>query len=319
MSKLIHISDRPFPTHVPVPIGWPEELVTRQQLRNKYFTNRDIDTVGYWLLLKALTKSNQIQNWRGQKKYLLGWLKCSEKSFYSRLEEMIRLQLVEKVDKQCNIFLVSYEKAASALDITWCGNYPLTYNPNQNAGRKIFQYILRAEEIRSNQDHQFDTLHHKLEKNPQDKIQLHYLMVKAGADGQRLYKDRQYFQERLLLLSMQLFKEGSEHLKLVQDYRADINRSVATIAKHHCYKSKQTVSYKKFIMEKLGLISREKKSVRSSERSRLYVPDGKGGKRDAYKWIGRQKSTALFLTDQISFLYESMRRKKGRESAANAA
>lgn len=289
-----------------------------RELRNKYETNRHIKTWSCWFLLKALTSSSKIQTWYKQKEHLFPWLQLNENTFRRRIAEMEKLELLT-IDNGGSLNLVSYEKAAGILGIAWCGLTNIIYNPTKNAGKQIFQYLLRGEEIRLNQDIQLDALTYHLEKNLSLKIQLHYLMVKAGADDQRLHKEPRYFQERLLLLQMHLFKEGSELLEFVTTHRADINRGVLSIKKAHCYKATQSVSYMKKRMRELKLISIEKKCVRSLGRSRLFIPDGNGKKKDGYKWIARTKQTALFLTDQISFLYEIKPQKKRPDKAAVAA
>jgi len=321
-ALLAHINQS-YPPQVPILIGAPEELVQHRQLINKYETNRDIKTWSCWFLLKALTTTGKIQQWRKQLNFLLPWLQLNERTLYRRLEELQKLQLVT-LDEDGNISLTSYENAAKILDIVYLGTYNLTYNPNKNAGKQIFQYLLRAEEIRSAQDHQLSVLKYKLDKNPSLKNDLHAIMVKAGADGQRLFWDSRYYQERLLQLQLHAFKEGTELLAYVFTHRADINRGVASIAKAHCYKATQSVSYMKKRMWTLQVIQVNKKHVNSNKRSRLYYfLDVKGEekrvKKEAYRWNDRIKTTVLNLTDQISFLYESMPEKTGRKKAAKAA
>lgn len=316
MAKVVSIS---YPSHVPVTIGLPEALVMRRELRNTYETNRDIKTVSAWLLLKALTQSNQLKAWRKQKDYVLTWLQMSERTFYCYLAEMIRLGLVESVDAAHNIFLVSYEKAAAALDVPYSGQYLVPYNPLSNEGKQTFQYILRAEEFRKEQERQLDALHYHLNNNPTLRNTLHTLLVQRGADAQRLFKDGRYFQERLLQLQLQCFREGSEILDLVFERRADINRGVTSIQKAHSYKAKTSVSYMKKRMWELKIITVDKKKAESEKRSRLYIPDGNGTKRDGYKWVGRTGRTVLFLTDQINFNYATTTAKKqGRRAAQRA-
>ncbi|MGN6478320.1 MAG: hypothetical protein ACTHKV_13930, partial [Flavipsychrobacter sp.] len=215
------------------------------------------------------------------------------------------------------IHLVSYEKAAAILDIVYLGTYPIIYNPNKQNGKQVFQYILRAEEFRFQQSRQLNALLYHLDKNPSLKNDLHVLLVKYGADAQQLRNGR-YFQERLLVLQMHLFKEGSELLPYVLTHRADINRGVARIKDNHNYKSRQSASYLKRRMQKLGVITIVKKKVESEARSRLYIPDGDKS-RDGYKYVRRSKNTVWFLTDQILFQYETSTKKTGEEKARKVA
>lgn len=299
-ATLIHINHS-YPAHVPVLIGAPEELVTHRELRNKYQTNRHIKTWACWFQLKALTTSNKIQNWYKQLDHLLPFLQMNENTLRRRLCEMIELQLITVVDG--DIYLISYEKAAALLNIPYAGTIKVEYNPTKHEGKQIFQYLLRSEEMRSAQLRQLDALLYHLDQNPLLKKTLHILLVKAGADDQRLYKEPRYYQERLLQLQMQYFKEGSELLDNIMLHRADINRGVKKIQENHAYKATQSASYLKKRLYKLRLIQVEKVCVESKQRSRLYIPDG-DTRRDGYKYVAATKRTAWFLTDQINFTYE---------------
>jgi hypothetical protein len=173
-------------------------------------------------------------------------------------------------------------------------------------------------EIESNQQTQLDGLMTKLDHNPSLKNDLVYHLVLQGADQQRLFKDRAYFQQRLIQLLVWLFKKGSEFLQRLFVNRVDINRGIATMASHHNYKSKQSVCYLKRKLFKLGLVQVKKIQVISEVRSRLYYTDKEGRQHDAFKWFGDQKQTALTLTDQIIINYEIQKPGK-RQSLQNAA
>lgn len=318
-----HIS--PYPPCVPVLNGAARELVAHRELRTKYETNRSIKTWSCFFLLKALTTSGKIQAWTNQKNKLLTWCQCNENTFRRHLATMLQLQLctIEKSTKSIN--LVSYEKAAAILDIPFTGTTSVNYNPDINNGKQIFQYFIRAEEFRLEQQRQLDALMYHLDKNPSLKNDLRYMLVKEGAEDKRL-SNPVYFQQRLLQLQMRLFKEGSELLDYVTSRRADINRGVKLIQGHHKYKSKQSVSYLKKRMHQLQLITVTKVKTESQAKSRLYVPDG-NGKRDGYKWVAHKQSTGLtlgghtvwFLCDQISFNYsiqQSAAHEKRNDKAA---
>jgi hypothetical protein len=312
MPALLKHINQVLPTHVPVIIGAEEELVQKRELRNTYHTNRDIKSWACWFLLKALTKSGKIQQWTKQEEHLLHYTQMNLKTFYTRLHEMTTLQLITIEDS--DIHLISYEKAAELLDITYYGTKLVEYDPEKQKGKQVFQYLIRGEEFKAAKERQFDGMHFKLDKNPPLKNTLHVLLVKAGADDQRLYKDRHYFQERLLNLQQQLFKEGSDIQDQVFERRADINRSVASIQKAHSYKAKQSVCYIKHRMLELGLIIIEKKRVESNVRARIIIRDG-DTRRDGYKYNTRTKKTIWFLCDQISFTYETKQAMRGKKAA----
>lgn len=315
--QVAHIAPA-YPTAVPVPIGLPEALVKRRVLKEKYEVNPDIKTVSIWLLLKSLTKSGLIKNWWAQKDDLLPFLHICERTFYSQLHKMQKLGLISEVDAAGNIRLISYEKAAALFDVAYSGMKYLPYNYKQHAKKQSFQYLLRAEEIRTAQSAQLCGLHNHLDKNPSLKTDLHQLLHQHGADMQRLYKEPKYYQECLLQLQKRVFREGSAIIDTVFIRRADINRSVGTWASHHNYRSKQSVSYLKKVMQELDIVSVKKDTVESDKRSRIYY-EADGQRKEGYKWVARGGKTTWFLTDQISFKYEPVNARRTSQNEALAA
>jgi hypothetical protein len=315
-ASLKHINLQ-TPSHVPVLTGAAEVLVSHRELRTTYHTNRSIKTWSTWFLLKALTTSGKIQKWRSQKTFLFHWLQLNERTFYRRLEELTDLQLLS-VDDEENIHLASYQKAADVLEIHYTTLTHIQYNPDEQKGKQIFRYLLTAEEFRFQKNRQLNALLYKLDKNPLLKNDLYFLLVKYGADGQQLQNSAAYYQERLLKLQMQLFKEGSDILQYVLTHRADINRGGNRIKENHNYKSTQSVTYLKKVMAKLNIITITKKKVDSANRARIYIPDG-DKKRDGYKYCKRTKQTVWFLTDQISFAYEAFTKKTGEAEKRKTA
>lgn len=325
MSKVVHISqcikeiDPGKIYNVPVLLGAVEILVAERYLRNKYQTNRDIKYWSTYFLLKALTTSGKIENWRAQRPLLFAWLQMNENTFYSHLRALKEKGLLT-VDKQFNITLVSYKDAAGILDIIYGGTATVPYNPIKNAGNQIFQYIIRAEEIVAAKDRQLNALMYYLDQNPPLRNDLITLMRHHGANEERLLNDVLYFQERLLKLQMQLFRHGSEILEYVFSRRADINRGVRAIQKAHCYVSHRSVSYLKRRMKELKLIEVQKICVESKKRCRIYVPaPGEKKSRDGYKWIAGSGKTAWFLTDQIIVNYEKDEKNPERVRKKEAA
>lgn len=296
---------------IPVLKGAPQFLVSERQLRNKYCTNREIKYWSTFFLLKALTTSGDIQDWRNQRSLVLMFLQMSESVFYRHLQALQDKGLLT-VDDDCNIHLESNKKAAEIMGLFYDGLIYIPYNPIKNAGKQIFQYFLRVEEIRQNQQRQLDALIFHLDNNPPVRNIVLQALFKMGADEQRLLKDKNYLQERLLKLQETAFRHGSEILDVIFTFRADVNRGVRGIQGHHDYISKTSVSYLKQRLNRLKLANVKKVRVESKSRCRFYVPDQQapGGRRDGYKWIGRIKDTVWFLTDQITPVYELLTTKE---------
>ena len=281
--------------------------MAQRETRSTYQTNRAIKTWATYFLLKSLTVPGILKNWTSQKQQVLGYCKMTENSFRARLAEMQQLKLI-KLYANRNIKLTSYEDAAGILGITdYLGTIKIEYN-EKLPGKQIFQYFLRAEDIRGNQDMQLKALWKKASKQPLLKDALTQMMKQElGSDEKMLAKNLTYFQEELLLLQAKAFKEGSPLLDIIHTVRADINRSGRCIKEHHAYKSEQSVSYMKKVMKEMEIITIYKVCIESEARARIYVPAQNGKpRRDAYKYIQARNITAWFLCDQVGFLYKTV-------------
>jgi hypothetical protein len=281
---------------VPVLIGASEVLVAHREMRTSYQTNRSIKTWATYFLLKSLSIPSVIKTWTNQKDNLLDYCRMTERSFYTRLQELKRLGLIT-ISKNYCIHLVSYEKAAQILGIPFTGTIKIEYHA-KTEGKQIFQYHLVLDEIRCNQNKQIEAISYKANKNPQLRETLEAVMIQYGADGYRL-DDERYFQEHLLRIQLALFKTGSDSWSLISELRGDKNRSVQGIRKQYGYRSAQSVSYFKGRLLELNIAVIVKKLVESDARTRLYVPDGQGRRRDRVKYCRRTKRTVLFLCDDI--------------------
>lgn len=297
-----------MPAAVPVLIGAAEALVTQRELRGQYVTkggtgyhtNQAIKTWACWFQLKALTTSGKIKAWTQQVTRLLSFVQMNENTFRRRLQEMQQLELIS-ITEEYDILLASYQDAALILDIPYQGTIQIDYNPEKNNGKQIFQYFLRAEEIKVRQQKQREALTYHLNKNPLLKNNLHVLMVQQGSDSHRLDRDPEYYRQQLLKLQMQLFKKGSDILDYVMQRRADCNRSTSLIKEDHHYRGPASVTYLKRKLQQLDLVKIDRVSVESDCRSRLYIFSPLSDKkRDGYKWNDKKKQTFWRLCDQVA-------------------
>lgn len=288
-----------FSNKISVLIGASNKLVGARELRNKYCTNRQIKTWAFYFLLKSLSSSGQIQHWIKQREFLLEFLKCNEQTFRSRINELVKLGLVE-IAPGYTLILTSYKNAASILEIEYLGTTQINYDYTQ-PGKNLFSYSITAEEILNNQDTQRTALTYHLEKNQLLLNLLSHALIHEGCDARKLNNDPQYFQESLLKLQEASFKQGSDNYTEVMQRRADVNRGVKKIAKDHNYKSIRSVTYLKRALEKLGLIKVVKRFIVSDVRSRRYVPAeaGKQQPKSGYMWLKTAQTTCWQLCDQL--------------------
>lgn len=309
MANKVNIHD------VPVLIGASTHLVAHRELRNKYSTNRSIKCWSTFFLLKHLSTSGHIQHWIRQKEYLLEYLQCNEQTFRSRIKELQRLKLLQILPGYC-LQLTSYRKAASILDIDFCGLQKITYDQSIK-GTNVFAYMLTADEIRINQETQREAISYHLDKNPLLLDLLLQLLQQQGCDLRQLREDPVFFQEQLLKLQETSFKQGSDILKEIMRYRADVNRGMRKIAEDHAYKHKRSVSYLKRVLEKLGIVRIVKRFVLSEAKSRRYLPDG-NSKRDGYMWLKKARATMWNLCDQLIINSKFFKKNETKETLAAA-
>ncbi len=306
-TALHHIGQRKY---VAVLRGAANALVTHRELRNEYHTNRSIKTWGTFFLLKSLSIPGMIKRWTSQKEKLLVYCKMNEGSFRTRLRELKALGLIT-ISKDLTITLTSFENAAQILGIEYTGTIKIEYD-EKLPGKNVFQYYLVMDEIRCNQNKQLEAINYKADKNPQLRELLEAVMIQHGADGSYL-ENQKYFQQFLLVIQLYYFKTGSDIWSVISQLRGDINRSVYGIKKQYGYKSAKSVSYLKQRLQQLGLASIEKTKVESDVRTRLYVPDESGKRRDGVKYCWKTKKTILFLCDAITANFRTMDVKKQQQ------
>lgn len=289
------------PTHIKVLTGASAELVGQRTLVNKYQVNRALKTWAHFFLLKSLTSSGIIKAWTKQKSFLLDFTKMNENSFRTRLQEMKALKLCT-ISQQRTITLTSFETAAEILGIEFTGTHSIEYK-KENDANQIFQYQLRGDDIRQNQQDQRTELLRKVNKNPLLKSQLTILMQQAFGVSEKKLRQNSFFQEKLLQLQIESFQHGSDLYDIIHSLRADINRSVTGLQRVHACKSASTISYMKKVMAKYGLLKIEKKAIESDTdvRSRKKLPGGQ----DGYKWLSAKKTTAWVLCDQLTLTYST--------------
>ena len=295
------------------------EKYNKNRRKDGYQTNKAIRYWSTWFLLKSTNKSGLIKNWIHQKEFLLPFCKVTETTFRSHLKELIRLKLIF-ISSDYSITLTSYEKAASILGIDYNGTYTIKYDTHHE-NKQAFQYLLRAEEMRNNQQMQLDALCFKADKNPLIKEWLMPIFAKDGYSSVQLEKDPKLFQALLFKLQQQAFVHGSEIYDIIHALRADVNRGVNKIKDDHNYLSAQSASYLKSVMIKQAIIEVEQKFLVSHHRCRLYVPkaDSEQYGKEAYKYLPHQKKTGWRVTDQVKILSTSTNKKEKIAKKQHAA
>lgn len=291
---------------VPVLRGAADHLITlREESPKGYKINPHLKYWATWFLLKTISSSGVINNWNKQKQFLLQYLRLSDGTFRTQLATMRRLGLITPPPGRDgggrSLNLCSYKSAAQIMGIEYKGETPLEYKPNTYKNEtQVFRYILVAQEVESNQDHQLTELYRKFQKNLSgNAIELVKLLKQFGYTDEQLNTPLQ-LQQALLKVQKSVFKDKSGLTDVAFSLRADVNRSVGTWAKHHGYAHAQSASFLKNKFRKLGIADIKQEVINSNDRSRLYYVDENGDKKEGYKWNKKALQTAWRLCDQVT-------------------
>lgn len=111
-----------------------------------------LKTVSAYLVLKSKVKSSVILNLGESASYLAGELMCSEKTLYTRINEMLRLKLATKYGTR--VTLCSYENFKSQFGITTLNTHYVKAIPCK------LEYVIKALAIKEN----FSKQEHKIKK-----------------------------------------------------------------------------------------------------------------------------------------------------------
>ncbi len=287
---------------VPVLRGAADQLVSLREKKLVYNVNPHLKYWATWFLLKTISSSGVINRWNKQKQFLLQYLRLSDGTLRSQLATLKRLGLItEDYKASGSINLCSYKTAAQIMGIEYKGETPIEYKPNTYKNEtQVFRYILVAQEVESNQDHQLTELYRKFQKNLSgNAIELVKLLKQFGYTDEQLNTPLQ-LQQALLKVQKSVFKDKSGLTDVAFTLRADINRSVGTWAKHHGYAHAQSASFLKNKFRKLGIADIKQEVINSNDRSRLYYVDENGDKKEGYKWNKKALQTAWRLCDQVT-------------------
>lgn len=286
---------------VPLLLGAADHLVSLREKKNVYNVNPHLKYWATFFLLKTISSSGVIHNWNKQKHFLLQYLRLSDGTFRSQLSTLKKLGLIEDYKASRSIILCSYKNAAHIMGIEYKGECQVEYKPNTyNNETQVFRYILVAQEVESNQDHQLTELYRKFQKNLSGKATDILSALRQLGYTDEALRSPQQFQQALLRLQKIVFRDKSGLADVAFSLRADINRSVRTWAKHHGYAHAQSASFLKNKFRKLKIADIKQECINSNNRCRLYFIDEEGNKRDGYKWNKKALQTAWRLCDQVT-------------------
>lgn len=238
---------------IKVPAYWITESIGNRQLVNKYETNAMLKCIGHYCILKQVTTTGIIHDWKSQSKYLQKLLNLSRNGLVKAIE---RLQIVGLIDLGANLIMVGWDDASQIIKLQIDEFIWIDYNPDASA--KI-EHLLMAAEIKINQENQVKIIQKRLKFNPSLKNELDI----AIADNWQIeLKDVQKMGINdwiwhLKQLQISTFINGTLKAALYE-INPDLNRSVVKFKSDWDYKSVQSIAYIKRKLEQLKLISIDK-------------------------------------------------------------
>jgi hypothetical protein len=189
-----------------------------------------------------------------------------------------------------DIVLCSWDELAKALEIDTKEKFEIHYDVNDK--KRVHDWLV-ATEIMDNQNRQSYMIIKKLNKNPGEKMKIIHAMIASGADRTRL-NEPEYLLAWLRILYTNDFHRASDIHDLLIELRPDVNRSCKGIARAWNAKCPTTVSYRKKVLIKSGIIDVGKLQILSAERVRNQYC--------RVKWVKELKQTLLPMCDQITVL-----------------
>ena len=235
---------------IKVPAYWITQSIGKRQLVNRYETNAMLKCIGHYCILKQVTTTGILHNWKSQSKYLQKLLNLSRNGLVKAIE---RLHIVGLIDLGANLAMVGWDDASQIIGLQIDEFIWIDYDPSSNA--KI-EHLLMAAEIKINQENQVKIIQKRLKFNPSLKSELDILIAENWqidlVDVQQM--NIHQFIWHLKQLQISTFMNGTLKAALYE-INPDLNRSVVKFKSDWDYKSVQSIAYIKRKLAKLKLIS----------------------------------------------------------------
>jgi hypothetical protein len=234
-------------TEIKILKGLASQLVSDRKKRTKYVTNRILKAFDLFICLKAQTTSGHIKDYRDQINTLLPFCKCGYSTFWTRLNELEDLKLIEFTGGGMfapHISLASWQKVAEMYDIVSIDFITVRYD-EKNKLQNV-EYILKAVEILENQQAQATQAKRKLNKTPeiQDAFDDFYKKQNKKVDFNLV---------NLFELQKETFSLGAADYDALHAINPDVNRSSMRMKDQYQFHSIRNVAYMKRQLKKRGL------------------------------------------------------------------
>ena len=234
---------------IKVPKYWITESIGNRQLVNRYETNALLKCIGHYCILKQVTTTGIIHDWKSQSKYLQQLLNLSRNGLVKAIE---RLHIVGLIDLGANLLLISWDSASQI--IGQIDDFVvMDYNPDDKI--KI-EHLLTAAEIKINQENQVKAIQQRLKFNPLLKNDLDIEISKYWQIELKDVQEMDIYQFIWHLREIQISTFMNGTLKaFLYEINADYNRTVVKMKNDWNHKSIQSIAYIKRRLIELNLIS----------------------------------------------------------------
>lgn len=190
-----------------------------------------------------------------------------------------------------SILLQSWQHVADLYDIKDSNKITFTYIPDDN---KRIDLLMYAEEIKLNQSKQISTLNFKLTNNPSVLEMIkEEISINFKIDASKLTMDQ--VRKYLLKLQIKNFQSGTTQNKVLQMFRASIDRRLTTLKQAYKCKSVLTVCYIKKLLKKFKIAKITHLQFISDVGARAY----KINKNYAHNYIKETKQPVWYMADAI--------------------
>ena len=276
--------------NIAIPINFIKFFCAKRTLKGKYETNLHVKQIGYFAILKAMTTTGKLHNNLDQRKKLVQIFNCSRNQVNNILTRMEADNWIKR-NKSGSILLNSWQHVADLNEIKDSNKITFTYTPGDN---KRIDLLIYAEEIKLNQSKQISTLNFKLTNNPSVLEMIkEEISINFKIDASKLTMDQ--VRKYLLKLQIKNFQSGTTQNKVLQMFRASIDRRLTTLKQAYKCKSVLTVCYIKKLLKKFKIAKITHLQFISDVGARAY----KINKNYAHNYIKETKQPVWYMADAI--------------------
>lgn len=300
-SAVLEIKNIPTSLIVYAVHNWQlcQAYTTKRSVGNN--TNPFLKGITVWLVLKAITDSGRIHDYRKQLHEIAELCKISVRTLETRLAWLKKEELI-RLDGKALVMRPFHKLRQYNIDITERTD-TIIYDSSKKTTLAEVLVTIALGKLKEKWNFMYNK---KLSQNPNALAEVRNHLVEFGADRKRLDQDPEYLRERHLALLINTYKSeesGQSSFSLLHEHieaNPDLNARQDTLAYKLGYAAAMSFCHLKFKLIKNGLIKVAKEHVRSEYRAR------KDENIFHHRWLRKSKQTIWFRPDQITINYAAI-------------